>query len=245
VDLSAGNVAKAEPGPYVVVSVTDSGEGMPPEILERVFEPFFTTKEVGKGTGLGLSQVYGFVNQSGGQVRLDSVVGRGTRVRLYLPAETQARPEAERAAATLAEGGHETILLVEDHAEVRAMAESILVELGYRVVLARTGVEALDILIAGEPVDLLFTDVVMPGGLNGLELAREARGSRCSPPPAIWASARRARATRPRPSSPSPIPAPSSPAPCAAPSTSAPRRPRPPPPPNRPLSLSLAFLRRR
>ncbi|KAA2235032.1 ABC transporter substrate-binding protein [Salinarimonas soli] len=175
VDLRAGNVAKADPGPYVVVSVTDTGEGMPADVLERVFEPFFTTKEVGKGTGLGLSQVYGFVRQSGGQVRLDSVVARGTRVRLYLPAETEARPEAERPAAAQAEGGHETILLVEDHAEVRAMAEGILAELGYRVVLARTAVEGLDILMAGEPVDLLFTDVVMPGGMSGLELAAEAR----------------------------------------------------------------------
>ncbi len=175
VDLGPGNVAKAEPGPYVVVIVTDTGAGMPPEVLERVFEPFFTTKEVGKGTGLGLSQVYGFVRQSGGQVRLDSVVDRGTRVRLYLPAETQARPEAERPAAPLADGGHETILLVEDHAEVRAMAESILAELGYRVVAARTGAEAADILAGPDALDLLFTDVVMPGGMSGLDLARQAR----------------------------------------------------------------------
>ena len=174
VDLAEGNVAKADPGPYVVVAVTDTGEGMSPEVLDRVFEPFFTTKEVGKGTGLGLSQVYGFVRQSGGQVRLDSVVTRGTRVRLYLPAETQAQPEVERPPSTHAEGGHETILLVEDHAEVRAMAENVLAELGYRVIPARTAPEALDILMADEPVDLLFTDVVMPGGMSGLDLAREA-----------------------------------------------------------------------
>jgi CheY-like chemotaxis protein len=121
-----------------------------------------------------LSQVYGFVRQSGGQVRLDSVVGRGTRVRLYLPAETQARPQAERSAPGPAEGGRETILLVEDHTDVRVMAEGILAEFGYRVIPARSGSEALDILMGPDAIDLLFTDVVMPGGISGLELAAEA-----------------------------------------------------------------------
>jgi len=175
-ELAADNMLGVAAGPYVVVSVADTGAGMPPDVLERVFEPFFTTKEVGKGSGLGLSMVYGFVRQSGGQVRIESLVGRGTTVRLYLPAESRAKPEAQGPDdASIDVGGSETILLVEDNADVRAMAEAGLAELGYRVLSARTALEALDVLQGREPVDLLFTDVVMPGGMSGLELAREAQ----------------------------------------------------------------------
>jgi PAS domain S-box-containing protein len=164
------------PGEYVLLAVSDTGCGMPPEVLERVFEPFFTTKPEGRGTGLGLSMVYGFVKQSGGHIQLSSQVGRGTTIELYLPRALQAEETAPLEPATgPVEGGSETILVVEDNTEVRATVVEMLTELGYRVLKASDGQSALAILQSGIPVDLLFTDVVMPGPVRGAELARRAR----------------------------------------------------------------------
>ena len=161
------------PGDYVMLSVTDTGTGMPPEVLARVFEPFFTTKDVGKGTGLGLSMVYGFVKQSKGHVEIDSAVGRGTAIRLYLPRSTQdekvraARPEVRLARGT------ERILVVEDEDDVRAIVVEQLASLGYTVAQAANGPEGLTAL-RGAAFDLLLTDVVMPGAMDGNSLAAMA-----------------------------------------------------------------------
>ncbi|WP_159460240.1 response regulator [Tistlia consotensis] len=167
------------PGDYVVLAVSDSGTGIPPEVLDKVFEPFFTTKDPGKGTGLGLSMVYGFAKQSGGHVKIYSELGHGTTVRLYLPrASTQ--PKDEEAAAphlrpVTKVARDATILVVEDDEEVRAVALRQLRALGYRVVEAADGKAGLQLLEQQAEVDLLFTDVVMRGGMSGPELAREAR----------------------------------------------------------------------
>jgi CheY-like chemotaxis protein len=163
------------PGQYVQLAVSDTGHGMDRQTLEKVFEPFFTTKEVGKGTGLGLSQVYGFVRQSGGHVRIYSEPGEGTTVKIYLPrAPRDARDDAAAPASAQADGGPETILVVEDDQDLRAYSVSSLRELGYAVLEARTGSDALTILDK-EAVDLLFTDVVLPDGMNGRTLADQAR----------------------------------------------------------------------
>ncbi|THD78270.1 MAG: response regulator [Phenylobacterium sp.] len=163
----------------VVVEVGDTGVGMAPEIRERVFEPFFTTKEVGKGSGLGLSQVYGFVRQSEGEVRVDSAPGKGTRFQLRLPASDAPaevlRPETT---PTEVEGGAERILLVEDDPTVLALTLDMLSGLGYHATTATHAAEALDIIRSEAPIDLLFTDVVMPGGISGVDLARTARDLR-------------------------------------------------------------------
>jgi len=164
-----------KPGQYVLIAVSDNGIGMPASTLERVFEPFFTTKETGKGTGLGLSQVYGFIRQSGGHVKIYSEVGQGTSIKLYLPRyqgeETVAA--AEQAAATGAEQGRgETILIVEDDEGVRQYASEILRDLNYQVIEAKDSASALRLLEADKAFDLLLTDVVLPGK-NGRELADE------------------------------------------------------------------------
>jgi signal transduction histidine kinase/CheY-like chemotaxis protein len=163
------------PGDYVMVAVTDTGSGMTTEVAGRAFEPFFTTKEVGKGTGLGLSMVYGFAQQSGGLVQLQSVPGQGSVLRLFFPriAATlnQDPTPAERIAAP---DGSETILVVEDDDMVRAYVESELRTLGYRVIATSNGPAALDVLRQPGDIHLLFTDVVMPGGMFGPELARQA-----------------------------------------------------------------------
>jgi PAS domain S-box-containing protein len=174
--LDEGAVAGCLPGSYVKVSVTDTGCGMPPEIRDRVFEPFFTTKEVGKGTGLGLSMVYGFVRQSGGHIAVESAPGAGTTVALYLPKATQ-KPDAEvEAVQTQAiPGGSERILVVEDNEDILEVTSAMLTTFGYRVLCARNGAEAIQMLQSGQEFDLLFSDVVMPNGMNGVELAGEAR----------------------------------------------------------------------
>lgn len=168
-------------GSYVLISVTDTGAGMPAEVRQRAFEPFFTTKGVGAGTGLGLSMVYGFTKQSGGHVQIYSEVGQGTSVRLFLPAASMVAPLAEPASAdghlppSGLPGGSETILVVEDDARVRRVAVARLEDMNYRVLQAETAAEALGVLAAHPEVALLFTDIVMPGGMSGDELAREAR----------------------------------------------------------------------
>ncbi len=167
-------------GQYVVIAVTDDGQGMAPEVLERVFEPFFTTKDVGKGSGLGLSMVYGFVKQSNGHVSIYSEPGLGTTVRLYLPAAPGAERTGEPAAAVepRSVGGRETVLVAEDDPFVRSYAIACLTGLGYRAIAAANGHAALEELGKGTQVDLLFTDIVMPGGVNGWDLATRAKAMR-------------------------------------------------------------------
>ena len=167
------------PGEYVVIAVTDNGTGMPKRVLEHAFEPFFTTKEVGKGSGLGLSMVYGFAKQSNGHVTIYSEPGLGTTVRIYLPAalaKTQDVPLAVEKETV--QSGSETVLVVEDDPFVRSYAVMSLEGLGYKVISAVDGKEALQTLASAPHVDLLFTDVVMPGGVNGWELAVLARRER-------------------------------------------------------------------
>lgn len=163
------------PGQYVVICVSDTGSGIPREVMDKVFDPFFTTKATGQGTGLGLSQVYGFVKQSGGNVRIYSEVGEGTTVKLYLPRyHGKLAQEQPKAAELLPADRHETILVVEDEERVRHLSVSLLQELGYNVIAAPDGVTALALLERTPRVDLLFTDVGLPR-MNGRELADEAR----------------------------------------------------------------------
>ena len=162
-------------GNYVMIAVSDTGEGMPPELLDKVFEPFFTTKEVGKGSGLGLSMVYGFVKQSNGHIKIYSEVGHGTTVKLYLPqAAGSALANAPVENRGEPEHGGETILVVEDDPLVRQYVLTQIQSLGYATLSASSGAEAIAVIDAGKPIDLLFTDVIMPGNMNGRELAEEA-----------------------------------------------------------------------
>ena len=163
------------PGQYVMIAVTDTGAGMPPEIVDKVFEPFFSTKGEGKGSGLGLSMVYGFVKQSGGHVRIYSEVGEGTTIRLYLPRAIGGEDVEVQVATGKIAGGSETVLVVEDDEEVRATVVEMLADLGYRVLKAPDASSALAVVESGVAIDLLFTDVVMPGTLKSPELARRAR----------------------------------------------------------------------
>ncbi|MCB5175255.1 hybrid sensor histidine kinase/response regulator [Microvirga lenta] len=173
----SGNAwVEATPGEYVAITVADTGQGMPPEILTRVFEPFFTTKEVGKGTGLGLSQVYGFVSQSGGHVDIDSIPGQGTRIMLLLPAQDgdeEKGEDSEEERQIRQSAG--TVLIVEDEPEVLDIAVEIFESLGYDVLTAGDAPSALDVLRRDVDIDVLFSDVVMPRGMNGLDLAKESR----------------------------------------------------------------------
>src|SRR5262245_54580832 len=163
-------------GAFVAIRVADTGGGIPADILPHVFEPFFTTKEVGKGTGLGLSQVYGFAKQSGGTATVTSTVGRGTVITLYLPrtqelpagASAQAEPEAAAPRAG-------TALLVEDNPEVAEVAAAYFQQLGYLVKQAANAGEALELLGSDSNIDLVFSDILMPGGMNGLELGHAIR----------------------------------------------------------------------
>lgn len=178
--LAEGEVTDAGPGDYVRVAVSDTGIGMPPDVLARVFEPFFTTKEVGKGTGLGLAQVYGFLRQCGGGVSIDSVEGRGTTVSLYLPATDERAPLAVVTAETGARDrlGGVRVLLVEDDAAVREIAGGLLRDLGCDVTPVENGASALEALEEGVAFDLLMSDIVMPGGISGVDLARSAAAHR-------------------------------------------------------------------
>ncbi len=173
-----GDVA---PGQYVLLSVSDTGPGIPPDVMPRIFEPFFTTKDVGKGTGLGLATIHGFVKQSKGHIRIYSEPGQGAAVKIYLPRLTDApyvaaTPEiqepSEAGAPTAKEG--EAVLLVEDDDGVREFARGALESLGYQVIAGSDGVEGLALFREAERIDALFTDVVLPGGMNGRKLADEA-----------------------------------------------------------------------
>jgi CheY-like chemotaxis protein len=169
------------PGDYMAIEVRDTGTGMLPEVVAKIFEPFFTTKGSGRGSGLGLSMVYGFVKQSGGHVKVESEIGSGTTFTLFLPrglgAEAAAIPEIDddEADQAMLFANGETILAVDDNAAVRATVAAQLTSLGYYVIEADGGPEALQILQGPQPVDLLFTDIVMPGGMEGRELAARTR----------------------------------------------------------------------
>jgi CheY-like chemotaxis protein len=171
--------AEVMPGPYVMVAVSDTGTGMPPEVIEKAFEPFFTTKPVGKGTGLGLSMVYGFIKQSGGHVKIYSEIGHGTTIKLYLPAEKGAvnsmpLDRLDTSAPKFAVSG-EVVLLVEDDPGVQQVGAAILEYLGYEVVRVNDGAAALEVLERGGRIDLLFTDIIMRGGMSGIDLAQRVR----------------------------------------------------------------------
>jgi signal transduction histidine kinase len=179
--IADGQVSDLPAGRYVTLSVSDTGMGMPPEVLQHVFEPYYTTKPIGKGTGLGLAQVYGFARQAGGAAVIESAPERGTTVVLYLPVESGAAarpqlPDAPKAAEPFAPGG--TVLLVEDDPAVREVALSMLSELGLTVLAAADSGGALDLLRGPQVVALLFSDVAMPGGMSGVDLAWAARALR-------------------------------------------------------------------
>lgn len=165
-----------KPGRYVQIAISDTGTGIPAEHLQHVFDPFYTTKEAGRGTGLGLSMVYGFARESRGQVTIYSEEGIGTTVRLYLPYDGGQEPgQAEASGPGLPSGGTEAILVVEDDELVRSYVCAQLSSHGYRVIEAQNAAEALEIVESSTPIDLIFTDVVMPGGMNGPNLAESAR----------------------------------------------------------------------
>jgi NO-binding membrane sensor protein with MHYT domain/nitrogen-specific signal transduction histidine kinase len=173
--LAADEVAGLAPGAYFRMSVADHGQGMSPDVIKRIFEPFFTTKPPGKGTGLGLSQVYGFVKQSGGEVEVESTEGAGTRFQIYLPISA-AQPEQDQVETTQRAVAVRpaSILLVEDDPSVAAVTEIMLVDFGHKVYRASNADEALRVLWSETEIDVLFSDVVMPGGMNGVELAKQA-----------------------------------------------------------------------
>lgn len=178
VQLGEDEVATIPAGRYTVVAVADTGTGMPPEVVERAFEPFFTTKPIGKGTGLGMSMVYGFMQQSGGHIAIDSTPGQGTAVSLYIPlVEPAAEPDKAPGAATVALGAGQSILVVEDDEQVRMLVTVVLEDLGYQVQVVGDANGAIPILQSARGIDLLITDVGLPG-LNGRQLAEIARQSR-------------------------------------------------------------------
>jgi PAS domain S-box-containing protein len=174
-DNYARDHADVATGQYVMLAVTDTGCGMTPEVVAQAYEPFFSTKPEGKGTGLGLSMVYGFVKQSGGHVKIYSEPGQGTTVKLYLPRTREQEDVSVMVDAGSVVGGAETVLVAEDDEQVRATVVEMLSELGYRVLKANDASSALAIIESGIPIDLLFTDVVMPGPLRSPDLARKAR----------------------------------------------------------------------
>jgi PAS domain S-box-containing protein len=181
VDVSSGNNSdKAAPGRYVQLCVSDTGTGMSKDVAARAFDPFFSTKEVGKGTGLGLSMVYGFMKQSGGHIEIYSEIGLGTTFRIYLPVSADAELPKIVAATRGDPIGMETILAVEDDDLVRANTERVLRSLGYKLLIASNGPAAMTFLERDDHIDLLFTDVVMPGGMSGRQLAEEACAMRPS-----------------------------------------------------------------
>jgi signal transduction histidine kinase/ActR/RegA family two-component response regulator len=179
--VCASDTLEGAPGDYLVVSVSDTGVGMPQAVIDKAFEPFFTTKDVGRGTGLGLSQVYGFAKQSGGFVTIDSVEGAGTSVMIHLPLCEAEAPGGPAIAPLSRIKGAATILVVEDDPNVRAVTSAMLRDLGYTAIEATTARAALAVLDR-QPVDLVFTDVILPDGMSGVELAHEVAKSRTAPP---------------------------------------------------------------
>lgn len=179
--VSAGEVATLAAGRYFRMSVADGGQGMSPDVIKHMFEPFFTTKPPGKGTGLGLSQVYGFVKQSGGEIEVDSAEGAGTRFSIYLPVSAE-KPEQDHEAASqrVVVVRPLSILLVEDEPSVAAVTDAMLTDFGHKVHRAANADEAQRVLWSDAEIDVLFSDVVMPGGMNGVELARHAVSQRAS-----------------------------------------------------------------
>jgi len=173
-EVYAAQYPDVRAGDYMRIEICDTGAGIPADILPRIFEPFFTTKEAGKGSGLGLSMVYGFVKQSGGHINVYSEPEKGTCFRLYLPRELVGDEEVRSIAAQRAEGGSERVLVVEDNEKLRRVVVKQLCDLGYKVFESESAASAL-VLLSTESVDLLFTDIVMPGEMNGADLAREAR----------------------------------------------------------------------
>ena len=175
---ASGNKDNLPAGNYIELSVSDTGAGMGAAVLENAFDPFFTTKEVGKGTGLGLSMVYGFAKQSRGTAKIDSVIGEGTTVSLLFP---EAPPDDQPAESLLPDSSHSptgsTILLVEDDPEVRDVTSSLLRLAGYKILEADSGRMALDILATSVEIDIVFSDVVMPGGISGFDIARKIAAS--------------------------------------------------------------------
>lgn len=174
-DSYAETHSEVKTGQYVLIAISDTGEGISEENISKVFDPFFSTKGIGKGTGLGLSMVYGFVKQSNGHIKIYSELGHGTTVKIYLPRSTQTELAAPKQATVQVQGGSERILVVEDDDLVREFVCNQLLVLGYRVLSASNAAEALEILRSDEKIDLLFTDIVMPGELNGRQLADEAQ----------------------------------------------------------------------
>jgi len=178
-DVSKDALAELAPGRYFRLQVSDTGRGMSPEVMSRIFEPFFTTKAPGKGTGLGLSQVYGFVRQSGGEVRVHSTTGQGTSFTIYLPVGDRRQQDLPEQKVVPHNGDWGLrVLLAEDDASVAAVAETMLRNLGHEVTRVENAEQALQVLRSARPLDLLFSDVIMPGGLNGVELAHQAIGLR-------------------------------------------------------------------
>jgi len=180
-DEDRAKIWNVSAGSYVVITVEDTGVGMTPEVASRVFEPFFTTKEVGKGTGLGLSQVYGFITQSGGHIKVDSIPGEGTTITMFLPAHGDSEPSNEEDSADPyrpSRDSNGTVLIVEDEPAVLDVATEIFVSLGYDVLTAQDAPHAIEILAGDAPIDVLFSDVIMPNGMNGVELSRKAREMR-------------------------------------------------------------------
>ncbi|RZI93284.1 MAG: response regulator, partial [Variovorax sp.] len=177
---AAAAARELPPGDYVCLAVTDTGTGMTPEVAGRVFDPFFTTKPIGQGTGLGLSMVYGFVRQSGGQINVESRVGQGTTMRLYLPRQEgeAVADEPHGGAAPIVGGDGETVLLIEDEDTLRQLIREVLGDAGYTVLGAEDGPTGLRMLQAGGRIDLLVTDVGLPGGMNGRQVADAGRAVR-------------------------------------------------------------------
>ncbi|MEG5262767.1 hybrid sensor histidine kinase/response regulator [Pseudomonas sp. JDS28PS106] len=174
-ELSSGSYDGLLPGRYVSIAITDNGVGMPASIRDRVMDPFFTTKEEGKGTGLGLSMVYGFARQSGGAARIYTEEGVGTTLRLYFPTDDASLAHTEAPQATQRRQGTERILIVEDRPDVAELAKMVLDDYGYETEIVLNAREALKKFESGSTYDLLFTDLIMPGGMNGVMLAREVR----------------------------------------------------------------------
>ncbi|MFL6710936.1 MAG: response regulator [Massilia sp.] len=175
--LATGEVGELDGGDYIMIEVADTGKGMPAEVLARAFEPFFTTKPTGQGTGLGLSMAYGFVKQSGGDIVLESEEGAGTSVKIYLHRSHDVPAQREDSVSSQLFGGLETVLVVEDEGDVRTSTVELLSTLGYKVLSAHDGASAIAIVDSGVHIDLVFTDVIMPGKVSSLELRDRVRAS--------------------------------------------------------------------